>query len=324
MERALADGAGVLLAALLIVAGGLKIAQPVQFGAALQRLVPRPWLGSGLWRPRALARLIGALECGVGGALVLTPPGSAAAAASLGSAVLFSCFVAVVVTAIRKGESCGCWASLSDGPAGGAELGRALWLAAIAWARVLIGSGTPSIGWPAVLAAAALFAATAVAASIGAWRRPRLAGKIRDQPRSTMDRALFLLGAVVSNGADFKLASPPRPEVPVGALQDRVRQLRGDPTVVALHDFLDGHGRRLEWERATGYNRPLQPGQKDARSALSIVVPSGSDGQVILVVPEGQSVAAFGHIPAATFVATDGKLKATPIVRPATTLVASA
>jgi hypothetical protein len=323
MERAVADGAGVLLAALLIVAGGLKIAQPVQFGAALQRLVPRPWLGSRLWRPRALARLVGALECGIGGALVVTTSG-AAVAASVGSAVLFSCFVAVVVIAIRKGESCGCWASLSDGPAGGAELGRALWLGAIAWARVLIGSGTPSVGRPAVLAAAALFAGMAISASIGASLRPVLPGKVREQPRPNLARTLFLLGAVVSNGADVKLASPQRQAVPVEALQDRVRQLRDDPTVLALHDFLDGHGRRLEWERATGYNRPLQPGQKAAKSALSIVVPSGSDGQVILVVPEGQSVAAFGHIPAATFVATDGKLKATPIVRPATTLVASA
>ena len=70
---------------------------------------------------RRLGRLLGPWEL-VLAAAMLSSVGTVGRGGR--SAATFVGFLGFVVVAVRRGASCGCWASLTEGPAGGAELGR--------------------------------------------------------------------------------------------------------------------------------------------------------------------------------------------------------
>jgi hypothetical protein len=139
------------------------------------------------------------------------PVGQATAA---WTALLFLAFIAAVVVAIKRGASCGCWGSLSDGVAGGAELGRAISLGVLAVVVAVARAEEVSLQWstPALVAGVAL----AVAVLALAWTGGRaLPGRSRAKAmRSPVwDGPLGSQVALLSGSIGNRLArfDPPSP-----------------------------------------------------------------------------------------------------------------
>jgi hypothetical protein len=209
MGDATTTGVAALLAAVLIVAGVIKVVEPRYIAAALRRIsaaIARRAARSDKDARRA-GRTIGAVETAVGVALLLVTGWFGVAVAALAVA-LFASFVAVVILAVRRGAACGCWASLSEGPAGGAEIGRAGALVAAA-AVVLIAriTGARAVEWNAttVIAALVTLAVVTVVTWIGGLLLPVRDAHVRERldrraPRGRLGRAglnvAFLFGFV--------------------------------------------------------------------------------------------------------------------------------
>lgn len=173
-----APGLALALAVLLVTAGPPKLVRPRHVARALRRAFgSRPHL-------ELLGRLLGAWELALAVAL-LTLPWVAVAVAC---AVTFLGFAAFVVLAVRRGASCGCWASLSEGPAGGAELARTGFLALAALGLLVLrltgaDETVGGFGWAAVTLGLTL-ALTWLAAVVG--------GRFGPRPSATVTRRLAL------------------------------------------------------------------------------------------------------------------------------------
>jgi hypothetical protein len=76
--------------------------------------------------------------------------GGAGQAIAAWTALLYLLFIIAVGIAIKRGTSCGCWGSLSDGVAGGAELGRAIGLAVIAVTAAVIRADGVDVRWSGI------------------------------------------------------------------------------------------------------------------------------------------------------------------------------
>jgi hypothetical protein len=202
-------GVSTVLAAVLIVAGVIKVVEPRYVAAALRRISREIAMRAARSEKEArrAGRTVGVVETLVGSALLLVTgwPGIVVAAVAV---VLFGSFVVVVDLAIRRGVACGCWASLSEGPAGGAELGRAGALVAGA-VVVLIGraSGARGVEWSAVTVVAVFvtLAAVVLATWLGHLVFPVRNAKVRERldqraPRGRLARVglqvAFLFGFV--------------------------------------------------------------------------------------------------------------------------------
>ena len=196
----LAPGLALALAALLVAAGLPKLVRPRHVARALRRA-----FGHRTRLPlEPLGRLLGAWEL-VLAATLLTVPWVEVAAAC---AVTFLGFAAFVVLAVRRGTSCGCWASLSEGPAGGAELARTgtLALAALGLLALrLTGAGETTVGFAALGWAGATLGLTWLAAVLGGRFGPRAPEKVTQRlalqsPTTRLGRGLsrvaFLAGWV--------------------------------------------------------------------------------------------------------------------------------
>lgn len=192
----MSQGLALALAALLVSAGVPKLWRPGHVAGALRRVVgPRDAHVLRRW-----GRLLGAWEVALAAAAVLAGGrvvGVALAATFLG-------FLGFVVAAVRRGTSCGCWASLTEGPAGGAELGRtgvlaaaAVFVAVTGWAP---GISVAALGWAAALLALMALAAVtggllapvrsrSVARRLGRRAAPTLGGRL-------LARVVFLAGFV--------------------------------------------------------------------------------------------------------------------------------
>ena len=187
------QGIALALALLLAGAGVPKIVSPEHVAGALRRVFRRPV-------PPPVGQLLGLWELLAATALVLAGGwvvGLAVAATFLG-------FLGFVVTAVRRGTSCGCWASLTEGPAGGAELARTGTLAAGATYLAVAGS-SPGFTWSAAGWAAAFLALTWVATVVGGRVAPvrsaRVARRLALRAAPTrrgraLARVAFLLGFV--------------------------------------------------------------------------------------------------------------------------------
>ncbi|HEX6356277.1 MauE/DoxX family redox-associated membrane protein [Actinophytocola sp.] len=195
----MAQGIALALAVLLGSAGLPKVWRPGHVAGALRRV-----FGQGRFNTvvlRRLGRLLGVWELvlaaaivGVGGPLV----GMAVAGTFVG-------FLGFVVVAVRRGASCGCWASFTEGPAGGAELARTGVLAlgaggAAAAGWVPFGFGWVSLGWAGVF-----LAVTWLATLVGGWTAPvrsaRVARRLAMRAAPTrrgraVARLAFLMGFV--------------------------------------------------------------------------------------------------------------------------------
>ncbi len=172
-------GLALALAALLIAAGLPKLIRPRHVARAMRRA-----FGHRTRLPlELLGRLLGAWELVLAAAL-LTVPWVAVAAAG---AVTFLGFAGFVVAAVRRGTSCGCWASLSEGPAGGAELARTgtLALAALGLLALrLTGAEETAVGLAALGWTLATLGLTWLAAVVG--------GRLGPKPPEKVTRRLAL------------------------------------------------------------------------------------------------------------------------------------
>jgi hypothetical protein len=192
------QGIALALAGLLVSAGLPKLWRPDHVAGALRRVfgqrLPTPTL-------RHLGQALGTWELLLATAILVAGGpvvGVAVAATFLG-------FLGFVVAAVRRGASCGCWASLTEGPAGGAELARTGTLAVAAVGLAVTGWQPTSFGWGSVGWAAVFLAVTWFATVLGGWVAPvrsaRVAGRLAMRAAPTrhgraVTRLGFLLGFV--------------------------------------------------------------------------------------------------------------------------------
>ncbi|MFC4858463.1 MauE/DoxX family redox-associated membrane protein [Actinophytocola glycyrrhizae] len=194
---AVTQGVALALAGLLVSAGAPKLWRPGHVAGALRRVFGPRGSTHALLR---YGRLLGAWELLLAAAVVFV--GGPVTGVAL--AVTFAGFLGFVAAAVRRGSSCGCWASLTEGPAGGAELARTGVLAAAAvsvavagWPR---GLSVAALGWAAVLLVAMALAAAAggrVAPVRPAGVARRLARRAAPTRRGrVLARVVFLAGFV--------------------------------------------------------------------------------------------------------------------------------
>lgn len=196
MTSALPQGFAFALAVLLVSAGLPKLWRPGHVAGALRRVVgPRPAPVLRRW-----GRFLGAWEVLLAVAVVFV--GGPVVGAAL--AVTFTGFVGFVVAAVRRGASCGCWASMTEGPAGGAELARtgvlavaAVFVAVTGWQP---GLGVAVLGWAAVLLVA-MVAAAVLGGRVAPVRSAHVARRLRWRAAPTrrgrvLARLVFLAGFV--------------------------------------------------------------------------------------------------------------------------------
>jgi methylamine utilization protein MauE len=154
------EGIALALAFLLVSAGLPKLWRPEHVAGALRRV---------FWRQRVatpvlnlLGQLLGLWELMLAGSLLMI----GGLAVGLVVAGTFLGFLGFVVAAVRRGASCGCWASLTEGPAGGAELARTGTLTAGAGCLAVAGWSL-EFAWADAGWAAAFLAVTWLAAIVG-------------------------------------------------------------------------------------------------------------------------------------------------------------
>jgi hypothetical protein len=195
------NGIALALAVLLAGAGVPKLWRPDHVAGALRRVFGR---GAPAVLRRC-GRLLGAWELFLALAVVLVGGTGTGRLVGLAVAVTFTGFLGFVVAAVRRGASCGCWASLTEGPAGGAELARTGVLAAAAVSLAVTGWSPLDLGPAAVGWALAFLAVTWLATVVGGWVAPVRSAKVarrlalRAAPTRrgrVLARLTFLLGFV--------------------------------------------------------------------------------------------------------------------------------
>ncbi|TDV40389.1 MauE/DoxX family redox-associated membrane protein [Actinophytocola oryzae] len=165
------QGVALALAVLLACAGLPKLWRPEHVAGALRRVFVRRTTSQPTLR--FAGQLLGMWELVLAGAVVVL----GGTVVGLAVLVTFLGFLGFVVAAVRKGASCGCWASLTEGPAGGAELARTGVLAAGAGLLAVSGWST-DYGWAAVGWAAAFLAVTLVVTVAGGRVAPVRSAKV--------------------------------------------------------------------------------------------------------------------------------------------------
>ena len=300
-----------ILAVLLVTAGTIKIIQPRYAAGSLRRVIGAGRAGSTSEPgPAAIlewtARSLGLAEVGTGAALLLAPQ-AAAPAVALAAAVMFAGFVLVTRLAQQRGASCGCWGSLSDGPAGNGELRRRALLAVAAAALVALRVWPPSTWYSAagrrvpdlfaipewaVLAAAVGTLVLAVGA--GTWlavddRRP----------------AVYRLLGAAGMGVRSQLTATAR------GVSGRTRRrvidgLRDDPTVRAVIARFGAH-ERLSWRHA----RVTVPRARDAAAVMLVSVP-GEGANLRIMVFDDQTPSVVGETERHILLGRSGGVVAAP------------
>ncbi len=312
-------GAAVLLAVLLYSAGVLKAARPEPLAAAVRRLLPR--------RPRALAarrlvaeaRLFGVAECVIA-VLLLVTGGRAAVAVAVATVAVFAGFTGAILVAIRRGTACGCWASFSDGPAGGTELARTAVLlvyAAVLAAGRLTGDVATPISGPAVAAAAVLLVGLLAASLAGGavWPLPadrRAAGgkASRLEPAGRLLRVV--VGAVTSGARPAEGPAPDSRRRLTGQRRDQhLAWLAADPSWALAEAHVASHGGAVEWRMATVMLRTTAAPGPGARSLITLL-PCGRDCTLTAIAPHGGPLSVLGRCGDESFIAVNGRLHVTP------------
>lgn len=195
----MSQGIALALALLLVSAGLPKLWRPDHVVGALRRVFGQH--GPSTPVLHLLGRLLGLWELVLAAAIVVVGGVVVGVAVS----ATFTGFLGFVVVAVRRGASCGCWASLTEGPAGGAELGRTGMLAAAAAYLAVAGWSPLAFGWAAVGWAMALLAlmwlAAVVGERVGPVRSARVARRLALRAAPTrygraVARLTFLMGFV--------------------------------------------------------------------------------------------------------------------------------
>jgi hypothetical protein len=286
----LPGGAALLLAALLMVAGTLKLLRPKPFIHAVYRLLPRHLVHRETLA-RLSARLVAPAEVLIGGGLLvafLHPAAWWSVLIDAAAATLYLGFVGVVRYAIRTGTSCGCFSSFSDGAAGPAELARSVSLAVLA---ILVLVASPAAGpasWGSLLWAA-VFALAVFAASTVAGRR--------------VPAGWLLLGRVNSRLANIDLPTPP---LTGRGRSEAIAAARSAASVRVFEDWLGERASAIDWRRcevrATSATPPggrrvpcllVSPRAKAMKVTVSLP-DAGAEQAVVIAVVDGKPVSVIG------------------------------
>ena len=290
------SGASLFLAATLLLGGTAKAASVRSFALTLRGLVgPRLWHAPGL-TPSSLARLVIALELGLGAALVVAGRTAALAACNL-TALLFAGLLWAVLVAMRKGINCGCFGRLAKTPAGPAEVARTSALGAIAVSVVLVRRGDsppPFHASTAGFAVAGLLAAAVISLTELAGSRSRRvareesfaarlaagAGLIQALAPRPRSQAMSLPGrpasASVRGAAGRPLVIDPASPLITEAL---VAAARADGDYDLLVRSATSSARGPFWESALA-GQAAAAGEEGAAFVL-VAVPAGSDAWLI-------------------------------------------
>lgn len=192
------QGIALALAVLLVSAGLPKLWRPEHVAGALRRVFVRRVVSSAALR--LLGQFLGLWELLLAASLVMI----GGWVVGLVVAVTFLGFLGFVAVAVRRGASCGCWASLTEGPAGGAELARtgtlaagAAYLAVAGWS---LDFAWVDAGW-AVAFLAVTWLATVAGGRVAPVRSARITQRLAMRAAPTrrgraMARLAFLLGFV--------------------------------------------------------------------------------------------------------------------------------
>jgi Methylamine utilisation protein MauE len=304
-----ASSVSLLLAGLFALAGVAKLHRPTPIAMAIRKLLPRRVTVRRRAVLLAAGLALGAIEVVLSVALVAAT-GRAAVAVSVAVVVLGLVFVAAVLVAIRRGAACGCWAALSTGPAGSAELIRAAGVVVLG--LVLLAARAqddrrPSVTVATVAGGFALGAAWAALARLAARLRPDRTRKARrngEPPPSPMSISAFLRGP---GGTRDRLA-PAGPDS--SALTGRVRrrvitELRRDPTVVAADQRAEAVG-GLRWHDAAATLLPRPPHGAARPRVVSVTGPAGS--LRVVQSPDG-AVAVMGTLGGTPIMGVGGELR---------------
>jgi hypothetical protein len=268
--------AACALAALLVVAGTIKLLRPGYAAGSLRRVSARAQ-GAEVAHVVAAARVLGGLECLVGSALVLVA-GPASVAVAAASVYLFAGFVIITQRAVRRGIACGCFGSLSDGPAGRGELARRVVLLAIAIGVLVARLHDAARAVPVLVAIAVV--AGAVVAGVVIARRPGSAA------------------SVVGMGTARELVDPAGRAARGRGRTRILTSVRADPDVRAVQQRI---GAELDWDHAR-----VRVGRQKA-----VVVVDGTDATLRVVVASGQTIP-VAETPDAMVTSAGGLASTTP------------
>lgn len=218
-----------MLSVLLGTAGLLKVLDPRPFGWALFRVLPPSWTGWRYIRPAHAGLAVGTAEVVVGAAVLVAPRGWTWLPL-LPMTALYVSFVGVVRRAVRKGHSCACWGSFSDGIAAGAELGRSAALAALAVAAALTRTVvSPAGSLPGTLARASVCVAFVVVCSrVGRRLRPQASSRAASSPLlrsgAGLRREVAILGGLVGHNLADREPRIVSMALPISAARQEVRR----------------------------------------------------------------------------------------------------
>ena len=256
------------------------------------------------WPQRRLdgvARAVGTAELLAGTAAILVHGLVSVAAAGV-VLVLFVSFVGLTRSARARGVACGCWGSLSDGPAGDGEVNRRLLLAAMAVVPFAARIGDASIrpvSW-----------GIATAVAIGGLAAGALlaTGSLPSALRRIGGAATFGVGS--SEGTRHAIATG----------RDRrasLARVRDDVNVAKVTAAINAES-RLFWSRA----RVMSPPDASNPSENFLVAVPGEAVSLRIVVANGHTLMVIGE--SDTEVVTLGacELTVTAKRRPATSSVA--
>jgi hypothetical protein len=284
------SAATLVLGLLLVAAGALKIRHANAFAHAVQRLLPRK-----LPRRSAVARMaapvVGSAELVIGAAfLAIGEVGrSWGPVVATAAAVLYVAFVGVILVAIRRGKSCGCFQSFSDGPAATAELARSLILAGLALEVAAAESDGPSSPWRAAAIPWAL-------AILGSLVVVALGGS-----RGLQQAVWLVVGRITSRFSSIRFSS-------VHPIQDverieAVTAARVARSVQIFESWLGGRAAEIDWTRAVAFSALADMPAKRMR-CITVTPPAGASITLTVSLPwEGEP-------------GTDGVLVATVDGRP--------
>jgi hypothetical protein len=268
---------------LLTVAGTLKLADPRPAAGSLRRVsatLSRQHAGrlERAVRSIGLAELAAALAstAGVGGFAV-------AVSGAAGVVVLCIGFLWFTNLARRRGAACGCWGSLSDGPAGGAEVARR---------GVLLVASMLSFAATATHARHAVSAAVAAAVMVAGVA----AGLALATPRHRLGRLVRSATMGVSVAADAQRAVNRR------VRRSTLETLRSDQHVRALLATMPSTG--IEWRHA----RVTSAQRRNQLAANRLVAVPGASGNLRIVAGPTGALVAIGESAEAIYTLDQGEV----------------
>jgi hypothetical protein len=257
---------------LLLVAGTIKIARPHAAAGSLRRSSAR-LMALPQQSIHRVVRVVGAIECGAA-TMALFAVGWLSTVVSGVVFALFGAFVVLTNSARRRGHACGCWGSLSDGPAGVHEVRNRVCFAMIA----LVPFAGHLAAAPRRLPFAGGLAVVIVGAVVGGL-----------MSRNLLPTAIRRLASLVTVGVSKGIAVAAR-EASRRERRDVLAVLRADAGVHRVEERVSAEP-RLAWRRA----RVRSPRDAAPNSRNYLVSVPGDGVNLRVVVNHGRPMMVIGE-----------------------------